>query len=167
MDFLCYFIMSFRYWFFTRLGQALMMCVCGIFKIFVAKPGMCSFTGLANAILHWISSNNLFMCSAEETFSLLFQFSFPQALPLFTFIVAFCFPQRLSCRASFFHSFNQFSFFSFLLTLTMHFPKLSSATAVLTRTSLLCAACFARLHLSSSTQPSTLARLLPSSLFGM
>ena len=63
------------------------------------------------------------------------------------------------CSTFYFRSFNRFSFFSFLLTLTMYFFKLISAAAVLTRASLLCAAYFARLHFSSSSQSSTLTRL--------
>ena len=57
-----------------------------------------------------------------------------------------------------------FSFFTYMLTLTMYFSKLSSAAAVLTSVSLLCVAYFARLHFSSSIQSSTLIRPLPSSL---
>ena len=64
------------------------------------------------------------------------------------------------CSAFNFHSFNQFSFFSFLLTWAMCFSKLSSAAAVLTRASLLCVAYFDRLHFFSSTQSSTITRPL-------
>ena len=70
-----------------------------------------------------------------------------------------------NCPTFCFRSFNRFSFFSFLLTLTMYFSKLISAAAVLTRASLLCAAYFARLHFSSSSQSSTLTRLFLSHFF--
>ena len=71
------------------------------------------------------------------------------------------------CSAFCFHSFNWFSFFSFLLTLTMYFSKLCSAAAVLTRASLLCVVYLATAHFFSSTQSLTLTRSLPPSLLGM
>ena len=71
------------------------------------------------------------------------------------------------CSAFCFHSLNRFSFFSFFLTLTIYFSKLSSAATVLTRASFFCAAYFARLHFFSSTLSLTLTRLLPPSFLGM
>ena len=59
------------------------------------------------------------------------------------------------CNAFCFHSFNRFSFFSFLFALTMYFSKLISAVAILTKAFLICVACFDRLHFSSWTQSST------------
>ena len=44
--------------------------VCDTFNIFVAKPAMCSFAGLVNAILHRISSNSLLLCRAKLNFTL-------------------------------------------------------------------------------------------------
>ena len=116
--------------------------VCDTSNIFVAKLATWSFFGLANAILHWISSNSLFLCSTQETFSIPFQLLFPQPLPLFPFIVAFCFPHKVSISTFSFRSFNRFSFFSFLLTLAMYFSKLSSVAAVLTRAYVLCVTYF-------------------------
>ena len=73
--------------------------MCDTFKISFAKPAEWSFTGLINIILHWISSDNLFLCSTKEPFGLPFHLSFPQPLPLFTFIVAFGFPHKLTSSA--------------------------------------------------------------------
>ena len=156
----------FLYWFFSRLGQALMMCVT-LSTFLLQSPQRRSFTGLVNAILHWISSNSLLLCSTKETFSLPFQLSFPRHSHFLLSLWHSISLTNCPCSAFCFHSFNRFSFFSFLFILTMYFSKLSSAAAVLTRASLLCSAYFARLHLSSSSQFSTLSRPLPPLLLGM
>ena len=128
---------------------------------------LCSAKETVIAIIHWISSNNLLLCSAKETFSPLFQSSFPQPLPGFTFIVAFCFSHK-NVHVALFASTLSIGFLSFLISLTVYFSaELSSAAALLTRASLLYTAYLARLHFSSSTQFLRLTRPLPPSIFGM
>ena len=69
--------------------------MCDTFTILVAKLATWSFTSFINTIPHRISFNSLLLCSTKKTFSLSFQLSFPGPLPLFTFIVAFCFSHKL------------------------------------------------------------------------
>ena len=144
------------------------------FNIFVAKLPTWSLTGLINAILHWIV---LIPCSRAAQMRLSVSlFSSPflnhshslSTTPILNRSLLHSVSlTNCPCSAFNFHSFNQFSFFSFLLTWAMCFSKLSSAAAVLTRASLLCVAYFDRLHFFSSTQSSTITRPLPPSLFGM
>ena len=99
MGFLCYFIMLFSVLVLLQ-ARAGAKDVCDTFNVSFANLAKWSFTGLVSATLHWISSNSLFLWSTKEIFGLSFQLSFPQPLPLFTLIVAFCFPQKLSMYCS-------------------------------------------------------------------
>ena len=156
----------FRYWLFARLGQVLMMCV--ILSTFLLES-LQRWVSLVLSILYFTELVLIACsCATERRLSVSY-FSSPF---LNHSHLLLSLPHSVSltdcpCSACCFHSFNRFFFFSFLLTLTMCFSKLSSAAAVLTRASLVCVADLARLHFSSSTQSSTITRPLPPSLLGM
>ena len=98
--------------------------VCDTFNIFIAKPATWRFTGLVNTTLHCISSNSLLLCSTKEISSLPFRLPFLNHSQLLLSLSHSSSLRNCPCSAFCFHSFNCFFFFSFLLTLTMYFPKL-------------------------------------------
>ena len=156
----------FQYWFFARLGQTLMIFVTlSTFSLQSLLHGV----SLVLSMLYFIEFVLIACSCAAQRRLLVSLFSSPSLnhphflLSLRHSVSLTNCPWSVFC----FNSFNRFSFFSFLLTLTMYFSKLSSAAKVLTRASLLCAAYSPRLHFSSSTQSSTLTRPLPPSHLGM
>ena len=132
MDFPCCFIIPFTvlvlYQIRTEANN-----MCHRFDIFLAKHAKWSFTSLVNTILHWINSNSFFCCSTNKTFRLPFQLSFPQSHHFLRSLWHYVCLTNCSYSAFSFHLFSWFSFFPFLLTLTMYFSKLSSVAVVLTR----------------------------------
>ena len=138
--------------------------MCDTFNIFIAKPFKCSFTDLVNTELVLIACS----CAAQRRLSVsLFSSPFLNHSHFLLSLWHSISLTNCQCSSLSFHSFNQFSFFSFLITLTMYFSKLSSAAAVLTKASLLCVAYFARLHFPPLTQSYTLNVPFLPSLIGM
>ena len=110
MDFLRFFIVLF---------SALVLCkiragandMYGPFNIFVAKPAKRCFTGLVNTIIHWISSNSLFLCSTKDNFSLPFISPFYNHSHLLVSMRNSVYLKNCPCSAFSFHFFNRFFFF--------------------------------------------------------
>ena len=153
----------FRYWFFARLGKALIICVTlSIFSLQSLQSGV----SLVLLILYFTKLVRIACPCAQQRRLLVSLFSSP-FLHHSRFLLSLWHsvsPTDCSCSVFAFPFFNRFSFFSFLFTLRMYFFNVCSTAAFLTRASLLCVTYFDRLYFSLSTQPSTLTRPLPLSL---
>ena len=88
--------------------------VCNIFNFLVAKPAKWSFTDFAKAMIHWDSSNSLFLCSTKETFSLHFQCILSSINPTFYLYCGILFNLKI-VHVAFFPSTVSVEFLSFFL----------------------------------------------------
>ena len=102
--------------------------MCETFKIFVAKPTKWSFTGIANAILHWNSSNNLFLWVQMRLSVSLFSSPFLNH-STFYFHCGILFPLQI-VHVALFPSTVSIGFLSFLSCSHWHVLKYSVLTLI-------------------------------------